>query len=386
MASVDTRNKNKPRRKGRVGRLVASLVLLGVLTAAAVYLVSTGGDLSADGFRRFFAGDNGAPGATAFSFDAGLDPVFASLDGGLAVGSAGGLQYYDRFAQLVYDETFELSVPAVCVGGNMGAVYDIGGTTLKLFNKNGITSHIITSGKIISASLSDKGWLAVCSEEDGGYKGQVSVYNQKGVSAYEWHSAKGYVVSAAVSPDSKSLAVLTLTEDGSRIVFFSLSSPDELSSCTLPGRLGLEIDYPETDGALVVGTKALTRVQSDGTYMDLYDYNGRYLSGYSLGGDGFVLLALDDYLVGDVGRLVTVGLSGGVLGTVETDKGILSVSASGAAAAVLSTDELTFYSSTLSTMTSFNDTAGSQVTLLRRDGSAFCIKAHSAAVYAPAVD
>jgi hypothetical protein len=137
-------------------------------------------------------------------------------------------------------------------------------------------------GRIISARLNANGWLALCTQESG-YKGRVTVYNSNGGEEYEWYSAKGYTLSAEVSPNNAEMAVLTLTEDGSRIVFFRLDSTDEVSSSTLSDELVSEIDYIDADSVLAVSEDRLAVVGEDGISDTLYDYAGKYLTGYTAG-------------------------------------------------------------------------------------------------------
>ena len=84
-------------------------------------------------------------------------------------------------------------------------------------------------GEIISADLSDSGYLAVCSDA-AGYKGAVTVYDTSGKAVYVWYSGTGYLVRAAVSPDGKHLAALCLQDSGSVVHTFSLTSADERGS------------------------------------------------------------------------------------------------------------------------------------------------------------
>ena len=123
---------------------------------------------------------------------------------------------------------------------------------------------ITASGKIISACLNEDGWLALCTQESG-YKGLVTVYNAKGGEEYYWHSAGGYTLSAEVSSNNRELAVLTLTDEGSRIVFFELDNTEEKSSLTFPETLVTEISYIKSDSVLAVSEDMLSVVYNDGT-------------------------------------------------------------------------------------------------------------------------
>ena len=71
-------------------------------------------------------------------------------------------------------EIFTLAQPGISVGGERVCAYDIGGTTLCVADFKGNKTDITPSGEIISADLSESGYLAVCTEA-AGYKGAVTV-------------------------------------------------------------------------------------------------------------------------------------------------------------------------------------------------------------------
>lgn len=381
MATVyELKKQNKPKKKRRLLKAAGSVLLLAFISVAAAILVTNNGKLSIEGIGRLFSGKGSEMEAAVFSFDAGAGSVFADLNGGLAVGAGSGLQVFDAGANKMFGEAFEMKSPAISTNGDVSAIYDIGGKTLKLFDLYGVTKSISTEGKIISASINKSGWLALCTQETGGIKGRVTVYNKNKSEAFYWDSAKGYILSAAVSPDNKSLAVLTLNDEGSRIVFFSLNSPDEKGACTLPGEIALDIRYLGDGRVLAINSGALGIVKPDGSADILIDYADQYLKGYSVDGDGFTALVLSDYMVGDQGSVLTVDQNGNVLGTMETSRKIVSISAKGEYLAVLYSDGLTIYDRNLKEYAHFDDTVGAEQTMMRQDGKAFLITSHSASV------
>lgn len=379
MATVYELKKMKKRRF-RLLKATVSVLILAVVSIIAAILITNNGKLTADGLMRLFSGTGKKNEAAEFSFNAGFKSVFAEIDGGLAVCSGSGVQVYDIGADRMFTETFNMANPAVCYNGKISAVYDLGGKLLKVFDLYGVIKSISTEQKIISASLNQNGWLVMCTQETGAFKGRVTVYDGDLDAAFYWNSAKGYVLSAALASDNKSLAVLTLTDEGSRIVFFSMDSTDEKGSCTLPGELVLEIRYLSDGRILALCRDALRIVKQDGSADIICDYSEKHLAGYSLDGDGFILLALKNYMVGDQGIIMTVDLKGKTLGLAETGRKILSVSAKGDTLAILYSDRLVIYDRYLLECARFDDTAGAEKTLMRPDGKAFLIAPHSASV------
>lgn len=372
--------KKKKKRGHRLFKAAVSVLILAVISVIAAILITNNGKLTVGGLTRLFSGAGKKDEAAEFSFNAGFKSVFTEINGGLAVCSGSGVQVYDIGANRMFAETFDMTNPAVCSNGKISAVYDLGGKLLKVFDLNGVTKSIPTEQKIISASLNQNGWLVICTQETGAFKGRVTVYNGNLDAVFYWNSAIGHILSAVLSSDNKSLAVLTLTDEGSRIVCFSLDSTDEKGSCTLPGELVLEIRYISDGRILALCRDALRIVKQDGSSDIISDYSEKHLAGYSLDGDGFILLALNNYMVGDQGLIMTVDLKGKTLGLVETDNKILSVSAKGDALAILYSDCLVMYDRHLLEYVRFDDTAGADKTMMRADGKAFLITSHSASV------
>ena len=230
MAPV-TQNKKiiRLRKKHRFLKVIVSVIVLAGLSFLAAMLITGRGKLTLDGIERLFEVSGPAEKTDGFSFESGFNNVFADMDGGFAVASTVGVQVFKSDGKKAYTEVYEMASPTICASGKIGAAYDLGGRALKVFDTTGVLGTMKTDGSIISASLGKSGSLAVCTQASGGYKARVSVYRSgeydytKPPSFY-WDSGQGYVLSAAVSPDDKRLAVLTLTDKGSRIVFFSLDS------------------------------------------------------------------------------------------------------------------------------------------------------------------
>lgn len=376
-------SKNRKRRRSRLPGILLSVVLLAAVSIAAAVMITNDGRLDKEGLMRLLENLGGRQQTAAFSFDAGVGAVYAEVDGGLAVCSSAGLQVYNREAALVHEEAYEMAVPTVSAGGKTVCAYDLGGDLVKVLNKDGVLYTLKAEGKIISATVGDSGWLALTTEGSGVYKSLVSVYNRSGQSVYRFESATGYVLTAAVSPDNGSLAVLTLCEQGSRIVFFSLNSPEEKASCLLDGVVVLDIRYLGNGSVIAVGYESVMLVHPNGSSQQLLDYSGRYLANYTTESSMFTALALNDYMVGDQGGIITVDRAGNTLGSQQTTKKILWMSACDDGLAVLYSDGLVLYDRHLKERARFDDTAGAVQTIMRSDGTALLILPHSATVCAP---
>ena len=360
-------------------RIILSAVIIVALIIAITVMITNNGKFTIDGFRNLLQNVRGDS-ADEFYFEPGVDNAFADINGGLAVATSVGIQCFNKNGEETIRETFLMSNPAIVSSGGTAVAYDIGGTELRVFDANGVKLALTAENPIISATLNSSGWLALCTQARG-YKGMVTVYNNKGVAVYKWYSGEGYVLSAAVSPGNTGMAALTLTESGSRIVFFNFNSEDELSSYVLSGELLLEIKYISDNKIFVVGENLMLTVDNSGNAEKIFEYPDEHLNVYSIDSGDFTAVVLSEFHVGGTSRIVTIGKNGAVLSELNTRRAVLSVSAAGEKLAVLQSDGLRLYNMNLEELAVFEGAAGFIQAIMRLDGKALAVSAHLASVY-----
>jgi len=266
--------------------------------------------------------------------------------------------------------------------GGRAIVFDIGGTSVRVFNDTQITASLETGAAIVAASVNRNGWFSVCTQEGGAYRSIAAVYDNRGRVVYRVSLASGYILSAALASDNRSLAVLNLTDDGSRITFYDLNRESAGNEFYFPERLILDMRYLPGGEVLAVSSDSLILVDKDGSGSELYDFSGRRLSGYTLDG-GFITLHLLDYGIGYHGTLVTLDIKDGLLSELSTDREIVSLSTGGDFLAVLRFDGLTFYDAKLNEIPPVQDslptTGATRVIAFGKD-AALAAGDHSAVV------
>jgi hypothetical protein len=221
-------------------------------------------------------------------------------------------------------------------------VFDIGGTSVRVFDNSQILAAFDTEDRLISASLNRNGWFCVCEQDSGGYRGSVLVYNEEGRNVYKASIASGYVVSAELSRDNRYLAILTVSEDGGRVIFYNLSGEEAIGTYRLPDALILDIRFTQRGDLLAVTPQELLLIDRDGVGGEVYGFDGARLGGYALDG-GFIALHLLDYGVGYRGRLVTLTTEGKPLREYDSDKEIVAMSSGAGGLAVLRSDGPAIY-------------------------------------------
>ena len=394
----------KPKKgKGLRQFLTFLLVLAAVL---AVVLVAAWRDGTGfDALQRYFSYGKSdvVSGETVYEYDVSPQNRFAMLGDQLVVASDTGIRILDQEGGEVWAKTANLTDPALVQGGGRAAAYSVGGTELYLVGQEGELLHLSASEEepFVAATLNENGWLAVTTEKNN-YKGCVSVYDTELELVFNLDSASRFVLDAYVTDDNKALAVVMLgQEEGgfvSNVVLYPLSTENAAAGQEAADGEGISVepltDYDVKDGLVAaldqqgdrivtVADTCLVFADLEGTVTANISFEGDFLRGYALDGDGFVTLLLNQYQSGSVGRLVTLGPDGTELGKLEVNQEVLDISAAGRYLAVLYADSLVIYNQQLQVYASLQGTDFATGVLMREDGSALLLSAGNAGIFLP---
>jgi len=369
--------------KKRLRRLVGiafSMASLAVLTYIAITLIS-GRSLDVSWFTGLFSPRAAVEAAGEFNFDVGRDRVFADLGDAVAAAGTLGIQVLDLGGNETLREAFRMSRPALGEENGRAIAFDIGGTAVRVFNGKQIVASAEAGGAIVSASINRNGWFCVSAQEGGGARGVTTVYDDRGNAVYRVNLASGYALSAALSHDNRNLAVLNLTDTGSRITIYQgLNKQDSDSSFNLQGGLILDMRYLPNGNLLAFTTDSLVAIDKSGASSIFYEFFGKRLGGYAYD-NGTVALHIYDYGVGFGGRLVTLNEKGLLVGELATDRELVSMSLGNGTLAVLRSDGLMFYDTQFQEFPPRGDsapTAGANSVLSLRGGAALVTGENSA--------
>lgn len=378
----------------RLVRLLAFLVTA-ALVLGAVVLIANYDKLNFDSIKRWFAyrsisrSESGQ--AESFQFDSGASSAFAMLDRDLLVCSTTGVRLYSGSGQAYINRSATLKNPVVVTAAGTALVYDAGGQNLFVYrDRSEVFSLAMEDGfTLLSADVNDSGWLTVVSHESG-YKGIVTVYDNSFSPVIQISLSSRFIMDAAVSPDNKQVAILTIgLEDNafdSRIDLYRLernsqeTAPD--ASCSVGNNAILDLRW-NSSGIWALGESGLSIVDSDGTLAGSYDYSGLYLKNFSLEGDGFAALLLGKYRAGTSAELILVDHGGQEIASLPVDEQVLSLSSAGRYTSLLTADRLDIYTSDLSPYSTLNGTQSAQKVLQRSDGSVMLIGSTTAHLYLP---
>lgn len=386
----------KSRKLRAFGIFFLTLVIVLLVVLLAAYRDGTGLDV----LHRYlsYGSAEKAGGDIVYDYDASSKNRFAMLDDRLVVLSDISLRLLDKDGSEVWSAPVNMAAPALSQGGGRAVAYDVGGTALYVLDQNGEmvlrdqngeTMTVATENEpLISATLNDKGWLAVTTKKKN-YKSCVSVFDENMELIFEFKSSQRFVEDAYVTDDCAYLAAVALGQENSvfvsNIVLYDLTKSGEAERVAdYDISDGLELSIGQQDGKLVtVSDTCLTFADTRGEVTATYSYNGAYLREYDLGGDGFTALLLNRYQSGSVGRLVTVDADGEELGSVDVNEEVQSVSAAGRYLAVLYIDSLVVYNQDLEVYASLKGTDAAKEALMRQDGSVLLLSSESAGLFLP---
>ena len=109
---------------------------------------------------------------------------------------------------ILYDLSLNMASPQVSAGSRLASVCDAGGDTLYVLDRNGVRRTMKTERGLCyyAARLNEGDYLAV-TEQKGGYKASVSVYDADGEIVFHFDSYDSYISDAVVTPDCRSVVM-----------------------------------------------------------------------------------------------------------------------------------------------------------------------------------
>lgn len=307
--------------------------------------------------------------------------VFAPLGNGFAALNEVSVRLYGSGGETLQSLPRSYPDGMLASSESAAAVWSEGGTSVSILYTNGKNRDLSYSGGITAVDLNDDGCAVILAGEKG-YKGFVDVIRPDGTEAYRVFIASGYPLDAAISPDSKHIAILSLTADGTRLSVYSTAeeTPELEWEDT---ELYFDLEYlPGGRIFLISATKAVFLTAS-GTVAGEYPFGGDYLRDYSADGTAGVVLALGQYQTGIAERIVSLNNDALETASLEYDSEIGAISTAGNHIAILGSDDVRLFDWALNERFSLGSAAGVQAVMMRTDGRAILISGGGAAIIEP---
>lgn len=329
----------------------AALAVTIALVLGSLFLVVNRDRYNLDALKRWLSYRSLTTSETGegepFPYSGGSSQTLEHLGDGVLFASNTGARYYSLSGDLYEEQVVNLTNPVLCASDGAGVVYDAGGQSLMLF-RDGVQDFSLTlegDGDLLSARVNDAGWLAVTAQESG-YKGSVTVYNSEYEKVINISLSSTFLVDAAVSPDCRTVAVVTMGQSAgsfqSQLLLYPTNAQEPSATIPLGSMTVLDLEY-EQNHIWVLGDSALTVASANGQSSATYSFGRDYLKGCALDGDGFALLLFGRYRAGAAAQMVTVGPDAAMTAARDLTGQVLSFDAAGRYLSLLTGDNLTVY-------------------------------------------
>lgn len=376
--------RKKPRRRKWLWlTLVTVLVLLGVAVALLWDANSFDGLRRSVIYARAEKDETGC--AKLYSYDSDEARCFAPLGGSLAILSEGRLQLLNEHSEVVYSTSVHFLSPALAHSGDTAVAYDIGGDEVYVLGSNGLRWQKTMDGAVLTASAHEDGSVVVCHEKSG-YKGAVTVFDAAGEPTFSFGSASRFMMTAALSRDGGTLAVVTMGQEAgvfeSFLTLYRTNSEKPLATTPICSGVIYSLNHFGGDFC-AVGEEGIYWLDKNGASLASYTYNGLFLRRCHISDGGFAAMLLSRYRTGSQTTLITVDGEGNELGGVTLEREVLDMSVAGRYVAVLCTDRLLIYDKFLTEVASLPSVSQTRAIFMRDDGSAVLAAAGSASLYLP---
>lgn len=268
------------------------------------------------------------------------------------------------------------SSPVVEASDSYVLAYDRGGTKALLANSFAATAELELSSPIITGSIGKDGHFVLITDEQG-YRTAAAVYDTRGKEVFKYNSSEYYIVSAVLSPDGKTIAVLAFRQEGvsldSHILFYSLSSGELTGDVTLAGSLGMELCYYGNGTAAVLCDDGLYLAgRKSGEAEQLLSYASSDLLTFAVQ-DGALALAVRSYSGGARSDLYVLRADGKLGEPLRLEEEPSAVALSGAGVAALSASGVSVYDDGYAPLWRNSEAVGARRVLLTGDGTVYAL-------------
>ena len=216
---------------------------------------------------------------------------------GIICASSNHLTYIDASGNTVWSEDTIIVEPLVSVRGGYILIAEKGGSKLCLYSDSKMLYEADDPDNIAAVKVSSAG-DAVLITSKAAYKGGISVYNKLGEQIYSWASGSGAVISADISPTSRSVAVALLnteTTATSVIQFFNIKEEQSYAQVNAENTVMFDLCF---NGSTLTafGDNRLAALSDKGRVISDNDLTNFQIT-HSASSDGGTVLTLYDNAV-----------------------------------------------------------------------------------------
>lgn len=187
-----------------------------------------------------------------------ISTSYVEMDGKILRYSPDGAALVDSKLQTHWSELYDMQNPVADVCGDSAVIADQDGTSIKIFNKNGLTGSVTTSYNIVKVHVSESGLVAAIL--DGGDETWINYYATDGSLIAENQTKiedPGYPMDVAVSKDGMVMMIAYQFVDGgdttSYVAFYNFGDVGQneddriVSGYTYNGVVVPQIEYMDSN-------------------------------------------------------------------------------------------------------------------------------------------
>ncbi|MDO4566751.1 MAG: DUF5711 family protein, partial [Oscillospiraceae bacterium] len=336
--------RRKKRRRYNLKRglrfILALLTLLLAAFALSSFNAATFKD-TADFFVSVFSPAEGWPAALGESEPLQTETLsyaFASLtDEELIVVSRRGAR--------LMSERHSLVSPFIAASGNRIALCNRGSREVIIYNRSREIAAFSAEGAIIDAAISEKGALAILTQSEL-YTSELAVYkNGLYERAMTWKGAQGFPLMAAVSPDGRRAAAVTLSVSGgvlsSTVTVIDVQRESEQSAASFEGMV-CELLLENDGGFTAITDSEVLRFNSSGELSASYEFPSSLLIALDCS-SSHIALAFGDNSSPSINSLLVLSRSLELQGEIVGCGAVNSLKLCGERVYVLGSGRLTAY-------------------------------------------
>lgn len=283
-----------------------------------------------------------AAGQFPLTFSSGHFKKAVPIGSNIAVLTDTSVTLYTPAGAQVWQRAHGMSNPALAANGSRAVLFDRGGKQFRVETRFSEPFSSTTDYPIVSACVGQSGRFAIVSES-GSYLSEVNVFDATYHNIFKWDSTQGRVLNAALSPDGKSMAAVTVSaKDGvitSTLSIFRLDRQKPVAEKTVEGTLFLSLQYTDSGRIAAVGDNRADFFTADGQKDTTYSYDDKSIRCY-YNEEGRTAVALGAYGSGSQSTLVSFSGDGKVAGRTDIAGAAQALYAAGGRLTMLRTSDV----------------------------------------------
>ncbi len=258
--------------------IAKKLFLVTLILYIAVFFMMNSPLLTGDNIGRFFFNVKSAvtediPEDGTVRFEESSKNTLSVFKDGLVILSQKTVSVYSRNNILMSEFYVNFSSPVLKQSDNYVLSFDRGDTSICLSDSFKVVATKNFAENIITATVSDDGYVAVVTETYG-YKAKVTVLNRNLQELYYWYSSKTNVVDVVFST-SNVISVIGIVSDYENIDIvvhrINFRTGEEQKTYSIPDSFPLAIKQKDDNSIEIISDSGIYSVRNDG-YRPIYQY------------------------------------------------------------------------------------------------------------------